>query len=129
MELYFKVWKNYVVFSGRATRTEYWFFVIVNMVLIILLGGMSALMTRGESDPTSNPMFYVYIAFDLAIFLPTLAVTVRRLHDSGKSGLWILMLFIPLLGQVVLFIMMLLGSQEEENRHGPYQGTTQEVSS
>ena len=119
MELYLSVWKNYVGFSGRATRTEYWLFVIVNAILVSLLGGMSVLIRSGESDPTLDPMFYIYIAFNIAIFLPTLAVTVRRLHDSGKTGLWILIGLVPIIGEVVLFVLMLLGSQKSDNKYGP----------
>jgi uncharacterized membrane protein YhaH (DUF805 family) len=125
VELYFRAWKNYVGFSGRATRTEYWIFVIVNFVFLLLLGGASVLISSGESDPTSNPLLFVYIVFVVASILPRLALMVRRLHDSGKTGLWLLIGLVPVIGEVVLFVFMLRGSQKEDNLYGPIPGTIQ----
>lgn len=109
MDWYLNVIKNYADFSGRARRKEYWMFSLINILIYtalifieISLGGIGLIAG-------------VYI---LAVFIPTLAVTVRRLHDSGRSGWWILITFLPIIGGIIFFIFMLLDSSPEQNQHG-----------
>lgn len=101
--------ENYVNFSGRARRAEYWSFVLFFYISLFVL----ALM--GESFGGIN---FITGIFYIASLLPFLALTVRRLHDSGKSGWWLLIGIIPLLGGIVIFIFTLLDSDPFENEWG-----------
>lgn len=99
--------KHYVDFSGRATRKQFWLFLLFNALVamgLYLLSGM---------DGTLGSLFnVVYVLYSLAIFLPALAIQIRRLHDAGFSGwLWLLM-FLPLLGGLILFVLYLLPTKE-----------------
>ena len=108
--------KKYVDFSGRARRTEYWMFVLFNIIFAIV-----ALVLDNILGTASEELGYglLYSLFSLAIVLPTLAVTVRRLHDVGKSGWWIFISLIPLIGGIWLFVLTVTDSQPGENEYGP----------
>lgn len=110
MNWYLEVLKKYIVFNGRARRKEYWMFVLFNMIIATALAYI-------------QPMFglepYLYSLYMLAVFLPTLAVVFRRLHDTNRSGWWLLFGFIPLIGAIVLFVFMIQDSWPGENRYGP----------
>lgn len=110
MDWYLKVLQNYVGFQGRARRTEYWMFFLFNFIIGIVLGILGAVIGLG------NGLNYLY---SLAIFLPSLAVGCRRLHDTGKSGLWLLIALVPFVGAIVLLIFMCLDSEEGTNQYGP----------
>ncbi|MEO7259715.1 MAG: DUF805 domain-containing protein [Jatrophihabitantaceae bacterium] len=103
------VFSKYATFSGRARRSEFWWFalflVIVNIVLRILDRAMD------------NPVLGLIVG--LALVLPSLAVTVRRLHDTGRSGWWILIGLIPLIGAIVLLVFECQDSQPGSNKYGP----------
>src|SRR5262245_19847359 len=103
--------RKYVVFSGRAKRSEYWYWVLFQILLLIalLLADMAVLRNTGVLNAIAS----------LALFLPSLAVTVRRLHDSAKSGWWILIILVPLVGSIVLLVMMCLRGTDGPNRFGP----------
>ncbi|OAB47987.1 DUF805 domain-containing protein [Paenibacillus antarcticus] len=109
MEWYLKVLKNYVGFDGRARRTEYWMFALVSFIISFVL-----LMLQFITD--LKPLFTTL--YSLFILLPTLAVTVRRLHDTGRSGWWYFISFIPLVGGIIIFVFMCLDSVED-NEYGP----------
>ena len=109
MEWYLKVLKNYAVFSGRARRTEYWMFFLFNAIITIIL---SILQRIADID---NILTGIY---GLLTILPSLAVGARRLHDSGKSGWWLLIGLIPFIGTIILLIFFCLDSEEGENRFG-----------
>ena len=111
--------KKYAEFSGRARRTEYWMFYlfsvifsIVAIILDIVLG------TVLEELGIVGVFGIVYSLFALAIFLPSLAVTVRRLHDVGKSGWWFFISFVPFIGGLWFFILSVTDSQANENEYG-----------
>lgn len=110
MEWYTKVLQNYVGFTGRARRTEYWMFALFNAIIIIVLSILEALL--GLPGIISG-------LYSLAVLLPSLAVAVRRLHDTGKSGLWLLISLIPVIGAIILLVFMVLDSDEETNQYGP----------
>ncbi|MDR7238749.1 DUF805 domain-containing protein [Neobacillus drentensis] len=110
MEWYLKVLKNYVGFSGRASRKEYWMFVLFNMIALIILSVLDRVL---GTDPL------LYGLYSLAVLLPSLAVSIRRLHDAGKSGAWILIGLIPFIGAIVLLVFMCTDSQSNDNQHGP----------
>jgi uncharacterized membrane protein YhaH (DUF805 family) len=109
VEWYLKVLKNYAVFSGRARRTEYWMFFLFNAIITIIL---SILQSIADID---NLLTGIY---GLLTILPSLAVGARRLHDSGRSGWWLLLCLIPFIGAIILLIFFCLDSEEGENRFG-----------
>ena len=109
MNWYLEVLKKYAVFGGRARRKEYWYFqlfyILISIVILIIDGviGVDGLL---------------FMLYTLAMLIPQLAVCVRRLHDSGKSGWWILISFVPLVS-IVLLVFMVQDSQLGENQYGP----------
>jgi uncharacterized membrane protein YhaH (DUF805 family) len=108
MEWYLKVLKNYVGFTGRARRKEYWMFALIS--------GIIGLALRAVDYIVGAPVFtWIYA---LAILLPGLAVVVRRLHDTGRSGWWYLIILIPVVGGIVLLVFTCLDS-EGDNKYGP----------
>jgi uncharacterized membrane protein YhaH (DUF805 family) len=114
MDWYLKVLRNYVTFSGRARRREYWMFVLVSM----LIGVALTFVETGGEMPAPDQFTLLPTLYYLAVFLPGLAVAVRRLHDTGRSGWWLLIGIIPFLGSLVLLVFMCLDS-EAENKYGP----------
>ncbi|MEF2966993.1 DUF805 domain-containing protein [Paenibacillus sp. M1] len=110
MDWYLKVLKNYVGFEGRARRKEYWMFVLFNFIISFILGFVSGLIGIG------NILGYLY---SLAVLLPSLAVLFRRLHDTGKSGWWVLISLIPVVGTIILLVFTCLDGDEGINKYGP----------
>ena len=101
MNWYIKVLKQYVDFRGRARRQEYWMFVLFNAIIAFVLGLIDGLL--GWEIPYAN-MGILGLIYSLGVFLPSLAVCVRRLHDIGKSGWYILLSLIPLVGAIILIV-------------------------
>ncbi len=110
MNWYIKVLKNYAVFSGRAQRTEYWMFILFNFIITLALGFVGAAI--------NNPGVLTGL-YSLAVLIPGLAVLFRRLHDTGRSGWWILIFLVPVIGALVILVFLVLASEEGENEHGP----------
>ena len=104
------VFTQYVGFSGRARRSEYWFFCLFN---IFVFFDLSALASK------ISILSLLSVVGSLAIFLPSLAVCIRRLHDIGKSGWWYLLAFIPLVGAIILIIWFCKDSEPGANAYGP----------
>lgn len=102
------VFSQYVGFSGRARRSEYWFFVLFNFIVSFLIGFIGGLLGLG----------FLGSIYSLAVFLPSLAVCMRRLHDVGKSGWWILLSLVPLVGAIVLIVWFCGDSQPGANQYG-----------
>ncbi|MED4834606.1 DUF805 domain-containing protein [Priestia megaterium] len=109
MKWYIKVLKNYGTFSGRASRTEYWMFVLVNFVISFILSFIQFVIDK--------PLFLPVI-YSLLVAVPSLAVGARRLHDTGKSGWWRLITLVPLIGGIWLIILFCQPSDPKENRFG-----------
>jgi len=105
-----EVLKKYTVFTGRAHRQEYAMFFIFNMIITIVIGLLEGLI---------GTFGVIGAIYSLAILLPSIAVSIRRLHDTNRSGWWILIGLIPLLGTIVLLVFMALDSQPDENQYGP----------
>lgn len=116
MNWYIDVLKKYAVFSGRARRKEYWFFFLFNLIISIILGVIDN--ATGTFDPETGVgiLGTIYL---LAVLIPAIAVTVRRLHDTGRTGWWILISFIPLIGAIVLLVFLVFDSEPESNQYGP----------
>lgn len=121
METYLTPWRKYATFTGRATRKEWWTFYLVNTAIVIFFGSIYShdlirLMSGGfEHSGLSTVLFL----FFWATLLPTLATIVRRLHDTGRTGWWVLLGFVPMIGGLVLLIMLLFDSQAGPNQYGP----------
>ena len=115
MNWYMAVLKKYAEFTGRARRKEYWMFALINFLICVVL------VVIDVQSGLSNPMGLGVLSglYSLAVFVPSLAVSVRRLHDTDRSGWWLLILLVPLIGAIVFLVFMLLDSQPGENRHGP----------
>jgi uncharacterized membrane protein YhaH (DUF805 family) len=115
MNWYLKVMKNYVGFSGRARRKEYWMFYLFNLIF----AGIAAILDNVLGITIENygygPIFCLYY---LIILLPALAVSVRRLHDVGKSGWFLLISFVPLIGAIWLLVLMVTEGQSGKNKYG-----------
>lgn len=109
MEWYVKVLQNYFVFSGRARRKEYWMYVLVSAVASILLSIVDGILGSGRLLQT---------LYSLAVLIPSLAVLVRRLHDTGRSGWWYFIVLIPIVGAIVLFVFAVLEGEPGPNRYG-----------
>ncbi|PIR58168.1 MAG: DUF805 domain-containing protein [Parcubacteria group bacterium CG10_big_fil_rev_8_21_14_0_10_38_31] len=115
-DYYIGVLKKYAVFTGRARRAEYWYFLLTNFLVFIGLGIVNAIV---DNKLSFFGIFYIRILYSLAIFIPSLAVGVRRLHDTGRSGWWLLISLIPLIGTIWLFILLVLDSNPGDNKYGP----------
>lgn len=115
MQWYLKVLRNYAVFQGRAQRKEYWMFFLVNFLIAVALGVLDTMFgTMGETGYGVLSGLY-----SLAVFVPGIAVSVRRLHDTGRTGWWLLVGFVPVIGALVLLYFLVLDSDEGSNEYGP----------
>lgn len=115
MNWYLEVFKKYAVFSGRARRKEYWFFLLINCIVILILSVIDGAIARLAPDVGVGLLGSIY---SLAVLIPSIAVSVRRLHDADHSGWWLLIGFIPVVGAIVLLIFMLQDSKPGENQYG-----------
>ena len=116
MNWYLKCLKQYADFNGRARRKEYWMFVLFNIIISFVLGLVDRLFGTFSSKAGIGILGVLY---SLAVLIPGLAVTVRRLHDIGKSGWMILIGLIPFIGTIWFLVLMLLDSNPGENKYGP----------
>ena len=106
------VFSKYATFSGRARRSEYWYFVLLQVIVTAVL---NALYSATESVAFSA----ILVLFDLALLVPSLAVCWRRLHDIGRSGAYYFFVLIPLVGWILLLVWMCQDSQPGANQYGP----------
>ena len=102
--------KKYAKFSGRASKKEFWTFFGFNLAISVLLLLLSSV---------ARPLIILYNLYGLLVLVPSIALGVRRLHDIGKSGWWILVSLIPLIGIIWLIILYLKEGDPEENQYGP----------
>ncbi|HEX8192855.1 MAG TPA: DUF805 domain-containing protein [Allosphingosinicella sp.] len=118
--------KRYADFSGRSRRKEYWLFYLLQ-ILIYCAAAVPAVLLAVSSDPNSDPadsseMIGVLAIFGLvflALLIPSIAVTVRRFHDQDKTGWLYLLTFIPYVGGIIVFVMMLFEGTRGPNQYGP----------
>jgi uncharacterized membrane protein YhaH (DUF805 family) len=123
------VFANYAKFDGRAPRSEYWWFQLFNVlvivaVYIVLIAGVA--VGRGSHSIAAVVLAILGI-YLIATIIPSLAVLVRRLHDSDKTGWWLLIGLIPWIGAIILFIFTLLPSTPGVNRFGPPYGMAGDI--
>ena len=103
--------EKYADFSGRARRAEYWWFVLVNFGVYVGLGILTRVL--------GSVGFAIYLLYALAVIIPSLAVAVRRLHDTSKSGWLFLIVLIPLIGPIILLVFFFTDSYPGPNQYGP----------
>jgi uncharacterized membrane protein YhaH (DUF805 family) len=115
MNWYLNALKQYAVFKGRARRKEYWFFILFNLIASAVLTVIDFMTGNLDLALGMGPLSGLY---SLAVLIPSLAVTVRRLHDTDHSGWWLLIGVIPLAGAIVLLIFMLQDSKPGDNQYG-----------
>jgi len=116
MDWYIKVLKQYVDFSGRARRKEYWMFALFNVIFTIAAIILEIVLGISPHDQPFGGL--ITTLYGLAVFIPGLAVGVRRLHDVGKSGWWVLIAIIPIVGAIILLVWFCTDSQAGENEWG-----------
>ena len=112
MNWYLAVLKNYAGFSGRARRQEYWMYALFNILIVLVLEGI------GLAARTYALLAIVGIYY-LAVLIPSLAVLVRRLHDTNRSGAWFFISFVPLVGGIMLLIFLCTEGDRGPNQYGP----------
>jgi uncharacterized membrane protein YhaH (DUF805 family) len=125
MEWYLMVWRKYAEFEGRARRQEYWMFALFNFLAALVLGGLGGIGIAINRD-YGGILFIPLGLYCLAIIIPSIAVSVRRLHDTGKSG-WLLLLFVALgfipfvnlISGIVRLVFMCQDSDPGMNQYGP----------
>jgi uncharacterized membrane protein YhaH (DUF805 family) len=113
---YLEALKKYAVFSGRSRRMEYWYFVLFNIIVTVVLALIDTLLGTFNIVQGVGLLSGIY---SLAVLIPTLAVMVRRLHDIDRTGWWILINLIPLVGTIVLLVFALTPGTPGSNRYGP----------
>jgi len=109
--------QKYCRFSGRANRSEFWYFALANAVIQVVLY-ILILAVASSSTSAAVAIYAISAIYSLAVLLPGLAVTVRRLHDSGKGGGWIFISLVPLVGGLILLYFMIVEGNQGANRFG-----------
>ena len=115
MNWYLEALKKYAVFSGRARRKEFWMYWLFYMIVAIVLG-----IIDGVLGLRSGGVGLLGGLYSLALLVPSLAVSVRRLHDTNRSGWFILIGLIPVVGWIILLVFYCMDSQAGDNQYGPY---------
>ena len=138
MNWYLKSLKSYAYFAGRACRRKFWFYTLTNTLVIIAINfayaialGIGANSMKHKLPHELPPIQGVgafalavvislaFVVYMLGIIIPSIAVTTRRIHDTGRKSWWLLLAPIPVVGVVILLIFLLLGSNPADNRYGP----------
>jgi len=114
MNYYFEAWRKYAVIDGRARRKEYWTFRLLNILIYFCF--IAELLINQNNNPILAMLMLVFV---FAMLIPTIAITIRRLHDTGRSGWWYFIDCVPLIGSLWLFVLTLLDSQPGTNKYGP----------
>lgn len=125
MHFFLEPLNQYFNFKDRATRQQFWLFTLIYMVLyqvILATDVMTGMYSEEFQAGLASTMF------SLGLLIPSLALSVRRLHDIGKSGWWLLLWLVPIVGWIVLIVFYVLDSEKEENQYGispKYQEVTE----
>ena len=117
IDYYKSVLKNYANFDGRARRSEYWYYTLMNVIIVIaleILLGVGAMV----SSVLAIIVGLLLVVYAIGTLVPSIAVMVRRLHDIGKSGWWYFIALIPLAGPIWLIVLLATDSQEGTNEYG-----------
>ena len=108
--------KKYTVWQGRAHRSEYWYFILFTL---LINAGLTMIDIQTGTFDEATRRGLLSSLFTLAILLPSIAVMIRRLHDTGRSGWWFWIGLVPLIGTIVLLVFLCLDSEDETNQYGP----------
>ncbi|QDT44099.1 Inner membrane protein YhaH [Gimesia alba] len=121
MHWYLTVLKKYAVLNGRAQRMEYWMFTLFDTLFTVLSFVVGTLFGNllSESELPSGLGFGTLLCYLFVVLMPKLSVTVRRLHDTGRSALWLFIGLIPGIGTLVMFVLMVLDGEPGVNEYGP----------
>ena len=115
MNWYLKVLEQYADFKGRARRTEYWMFTLFNVIFGVVAIILDNVLGLAFPFIGYGPLYLLYM---LSMLIPSLAVTVRRLHDIGKSGFMFFIVLIPIIGAIWMLILLVTDSQSGANKWG-----------
>ena len=116
MNWYLEVLKNYAMFGGRARRKEYWYFFLFNFIISMILTVIDIAIGTFDEKTTVGLLGGIYA---LAVLIPAIAVSVRRLHDTDRRGWWVLIALVPIIGVIVFIVFTVLDSDPGENQYGP----------
>ncbi len=116
MNWFLQALKKYADFKGRARRKEFWMYILFYLIIVIVLGIIDAIIGTTMTGGGVGILTLIYL---LGMLIPTLAVTVRRLHDMGKSGWWYFITLVPLIGGIWLIVLLVTDSQPAANAWGP----------
>ena len=121
MEWYLGVLKKYAVFDGRARRKEYWMFLLFHTMVVVALLIVNAIIISSVSESTLAQVAVVLpiTVYMLGVLCPALGVTIRRLHDTGKSGWWIFISLVPIIGGLWFLYLMVIDGTPGDNQYGP----------
>ena len=100
---------RYAQFTGRASRAEYWWFFLASLIVTVVLNALGR---------ASSILVVVGFVYSLAVLVPSIAVAVRRLHDTGRSGWWVLIALVPLVGFIVLIVFLAMDGHSGPNQYG-----------
>jgi uncharacterized membrane protein YhaH (DUF805 family) len=117
MQWYLKVLQQYADFAGRARRTEFWMFTLFSAIISIVLAVLDTMLGLTFVEGTTSG--WLGLIYSLAVLLPGLGVTVRRLHDTGRSGWWLLIGLVPFVGGIVLIVFCATAGNMGANSYGP----------
>lgn len=116
MKWYLEVLKKYAQFEGRSRRTEYWMFVLFNLIFVGVATLLDNVLNLTVGELPYGVFYFIYI---LAVLIPGISVAVRRLHDVGKSGWMYFIVLIPFIGSIWLLVLFVSDSEAGENQYGP----------
>ena len=112
-----KVLRQFSDFGGRARRKEYWMFTLINGLIASALSLVDRMLGLNFVDESSFGVLYAI--YGLAVLVPGIAVAIRRMHDIGKSGWWLFIALIPLVGAIVLIVWLVKDGEPQDNQYGP----------
>lgn len=119
MKWYIKVLQQYADFEGRARRKEFWMFTLINFLIVMALQTLLFMVAGMNPESTLGVAISGILGlYGLGVFIPSLAVAVRRLHDTNRSGWWILISLVPIIGAIVLIVFYVQDSQPGTNQYG-----------
>lgn len=118
IDAFVEAFRRYRDFSGRSSRRNYWWFMLANILIIFAFNVVLRMMVAPGPSSIRIVLTILLVVYYLALIEPSIALTVRRLHDTGRSGWWILIELIPLVGVVWFLVLMCLPSEPAANRFG-----------
>lgn len=116
MNWYLEVLKKYTVFNGRASRREYWMFFLFSFIFSVIAMVLDRVLGLTIESIGYGP---IYLFYGLGVLIPSIAVGIRRLHDTGRSGWYMLVSFIPCVGGIILLVLFATPGDVGENEYGP----------